>query len=117
VPVFRTIYAPVKQLILAFSPDNESGFKRVVMISDPARGSLLGFLTREFIVPAADGSAPERMAAIYVPTNHLYLGDVLIVRLSDLRYPALTVEQGITVFLTGGMALPGSVPMRPAPPD
>ena len=23
VPVFRTVYAPVKQLILAFSPDNE----------------------------------------------------------------------------------------------
>ena len=39
----------------------------------------------------ADGSPAERMAAIYVPTNHLYLGDVLIVRLSDLRYPALTV--------------------------
>ena len=31
VPVFRTIYAPVKQLIAAFSPDNEMGFKRVVM--------------------------------------------------------------------------------------
>ena len=28
VPVFRTIYAPVKQLMNAFSPDNESGFKR-----------------------------------------------------------------------------------------
>src|SRR5437016_10061592 len=25
VPVFRTIYAPVKQLLAAFSPDNESG--------------------------------------------------------------------------------------------
>src|SRR5712671_5750733 len=24
VPVFRTIYAPVKQLVIAFSPDNES---------------------------------------------------------------------------------------------
>ena len=24
VPVFRTIYAPVKQLVVAFSPDNES---------------------------------------------------------------------------------------------
>ena len=32
VPVFRTIYAPVKQLIVAFSPDNEFGFKRVVML-------------------------------------------------------------------------------------
>jgi len=116
VPVFRTIYAPVKQLILAFSPDNESGFKRVVMIDDPARGSLLGFLTREFTVPATDGSPEDRLAAVYVPTNHLYLGDVVIVRISDLRYPALTVEQGIRVFLTGGMALPSSVPMRSGPP-
>jgi uncharacterized membrane protein len=35
-PVFRTIYAPVKQLLRAFSPDNEYGFKRVVMVEDPA---------------------------------------------------------------------------------
>src|SRR5687768_2447681 len=33
-PVFRTIYAPVKQLVVAFSPDNEFGFKRVVLIED-----------------------------------------------------------------------------------
>jgi uncharacterized membrane protein len=117
VPVFRTIYAPVKQLILAFSPDNESGFKRVVLITDPARGSLLGFLTREFTVPSTDGSPAQRLAAIYIPTNHLYLGDIVVVPLADLRYPALTVEQGVRVFLTGGMALPDSVPMRPAPPD
>src|SRR6202045_3828555 len=31
IPVFRLIYAPVRQLVAAFSPDNESGFKRVVM--------------------------------------------------------------------------------------
>ncbi len=117
VPVFRTIYAPVKQLILAFSPDNESGFKRVVLVTDPTRGSLLGFLTREFTMPGPDGSPGDRMAAIYVPTNHLYLGDILIVRLSDLRYPALTVEQGVRVFLTGGMALPASVSMQPPPAE
>jgi uncharacterized membrane protein len=116
VPVFRTIYAPVKQLILAFAPDNEAGFKRVVLIDDPTRGSLLGFLTREFVVPATATTPAEDMAAVYVPTNHLYLGDVLVVRISQLRYPALTVEQGIRVFLTGGMALPSSVPMRGDPP-
>ena len=38
VPVFRTIYAPVKQLVAAFSPDNEYGFKRVIMVEDPHRG-------------------------------------------------------------------------------
>ena len=48
VPLFRTIYAPAKQLIAAFSPDNEMGFKRVVLVEDPRRGYVLGFLTREF---------------------------------------------------------------------
>src|ERR1700693_1769302 len=38
VPVFRTIYAPVKQLVLAFSPDNEAGFKCVGMGGTRGRG-------------------------------------------------------------------------------
>src|SRR5690348_14828839 len=47
VPVFRTIYAPVKQLVIAFSPDNESGFKRVVLIEHgTTRGYVIGFLTK-----------------------------------------------------------------------
>src|SRR6476659_9773950 len=62
VPVFRTIYAPVKQLVVAFSPDNEYGFKRVVMIEDVSRGFLLGFLTREFTIDRGQG--PEPLVAV-----------------------------------------------------
>ena len=38
VPLFRSVYAPVKQLVVAFSPDNEYGFKRVVLIEDAGEG-------------------------------------------------------------------------------
>jgi uncharacterized membrane protein len=107
VPVFRTIYAPVKQLITAFSPDNESGFKRVVMIEDPRRGYALGFLTREFTVDR--GSGPESLLAVYVPTNNLYLGDVVICERARATFPDIPVEEGIRIFLTGGMALPPRV--------
>ena len=103
VPVFRTIYAPVKQLIVAFSPDNEFGFKRVVMLEDK-QGFSLGFLTKEFTVDR--GRGPEDLVAVYVPTNHLYLGDIVIVERARALFPDLTVEEGIRVFLTGGMALP-----------
>src|SRR5580765_4631756 len=58
VPGFRTIYAPVKQLISAFSPDNAAGFKRVVMVEDPRRGYALGFLTREFTGDRGQGPEP-----------------------------------------------------------
>jgi uncharacterized membrane protein len=110
VPVFRTIYSPVKQLVAAFSPDNEYGFKRVAMIEDEARGYMLGFLTKEFTVDRGDG--PQQMVAVYVPTNHLYLGDVVICPREKVSYPDITVEQGIRVFLTGGMALAGRVRAR-----
>jgi uncharacterized membrane protein len=110
VPVFRTIYAPVKQLVVAFSPDNEYGFKRVVLIEEPGRGFVLGFLTKEFTVDRGQG--PEPMIAVYVPTNHLYLGDVIICARDKASYPDMTVEQGIRIFLTGGMALSSRVKAR-----
>lgn len=103
-PLFRTVYSPVKQLVVAFSPDNEYGFKRVVLVEDAARGYLLGFLTKEFTVDRGQG--PEPLVAVYVPTNHLYLGDVLVVPRERVSFPDVTVEQGIRIFLTGGMALP-----------
>jgi len=110
VPVFRTIYAPVKQLVVAFSPDNEYGFKRVALVEDGARGHMLGFLTKEFTLD--QGRGPEEMLAVYVPTNHLYLGDVIICTPDKVMFPEISVEQGIRIFLTGGMALPGRMRTR-----
>jgi uncharacterized membrane protein len=110
VPVFRTIYAPVKQLVVAFSPDNEYGFKRVVLVEDASRGFLLGFLTKEFTVER--GGTAEPYVAVYVPTNHLYLGDVIICHRDKASFPDITVEQGIRIFLTGGMALGGRMRAR-----
>ena len=111
VPVFRTIYAPVKQLILAFSPDNEYGFKRVVLVRTESRGYILGFLTKEFSIQSAGHT--ESLIAVYVPTNHLYLGDVVICRRENAFFPDLSVEEGIRVFLTGGMTLPAEIADKP----
>jgi uncharacterized membrane protein len=104
VPLFKTIYAPVKQLVSAFAPDNEGGFKRMVLVEDQARGLVLGFLTKEFTIDRGNG--PETLLAVYVPTNHLYLGDIILCPPARATYPDLSVEEGIRVFLTGGMGLP-----------
>ena len=106
VPVFRTVYAPVKQLVVAFSPDNELGFKQVVMLEDK-QGYALGFLTKEFTVDR--GRGPEALVAVYVPTNHLYLGDIVICERERATFPDITVQEAIRIMLTGGMALPSQV--------
>src|SRR5690606_22972822 len=114
VPVFRTIYAPVKQLVEAFSPDNDAGFKKVVVLEDPRQGIVLGFLTREFTLDR--GAGPEPFVAVYVPTNHLYLGDVVVSPRERALFPDVTVEEGVRIFLTGGMALPDAIGI-PLDPD
>ena len=110
IPVFRTIYAPVRQLVVAFSPDNEYGFKRVAMVAVEGRGWVMGFLTKEFTVDRGDG--PEPLMAVYVPTNHLYLGDIGLYAPEQVFFPDLTVEEGIRIFLTGGMSLPRTLQRR-----
>ena len=110
VPLFKTVYAPVKQLVAAFSPDSETGFKKVVIVDDTRRGLVLGFLTREFTLDR--GKGPEAMVAVYVPTNHLYLGDVVVYQRSQASFPDLSVEDGVRIFLTGGMALPPRISTR-----
>jgi uncharacterized membrane protein len=111
VPVFKTIYAPVRQLVAAFSPDNEAGFKKMVIVEAPPRGMLLGFLTREFTLDRGRGVEP--FVAVYVPTNHLYLGDVVVFPRAHVAFPDLSVEEGIRIFLTGGMALPTTLRSEP----
>jgi uncharacterized membrane protein len=107
IPLFGKIYSPIRQLVAAFNPDSETGFKRVVMIDDQRRGYVLGFLTREFTAEGATGA--QDLLAIFVPTNNLYLGDIVICERHRAIFPDISVEQGIRIFLTGGMALPPKV--------
>ena len=95
VPLFRTIYVPVKQLVEAFAPDNEYGFKQVVLI-EGKYGYVLGFVTKEFTVDR--GKGPETLLAVYVPTNHLYIGDIVVCERARATFPNITIQEGIRIF-------------------
>jgi uncharacterized membrane protein len=115
IPVFRTIYSPIRQLLAAFSPDNESSLKRVVMVRDGCGGFRLGFVTRDFVAER-DGRL-QALVAVYIPTNNLYLGDILVCDRDAVVYPDITVQEGVRVFLTGGMAIPETLVLRAAGED
>ncbi len=64
----------------------------------------MGFLTKEFILDRP--GSKEALVAVYVPTNHLYLGDVAIYPRTSVFFPEISVQEGVRMFLTGGMSLP-----------
>ena len=106
IPIFRNVYSAVKQLLNAFSPDNLVAFKEFVLVQHGEKGRYcFGFLTGEVALHGGSGET-EPLVAVYVPTNHLYLGDIVLVRREDIIPTQLTIPQGIQVILSGGISIP-----------
>lgn len=109
IPVFRSIYPSVKQLLEAFSPDKRSSFKEVVLAEHPRKGEyVFGFLTGEVLVEGPEGV--REMVSVFVPTNNLYLGEVILLPKSDVVYTGLPIEEGLRILLSAGTAIPGRLP-------
>lgn len=108
-PVFGRLYPSVKMLVEAFSPERRNAFKAVVLVQHPRAGEYaFGFVTSEVMVERPEGKLD--MATIFVPTNNLYLGDVIVVPRTDVLPTGLSVEEGIRVILSAGSATPPRLP-------
>ncbi len=109
VPIFRSIYPSIKQLIESFSPEKRQSFKAVVLAEHPREGEFVfGFVTSEVLVETP--GRKREMVTVFVPTNNLYLGDVIMVPRQDVISTGLTVEEGIRVILSAGTATPSRLP-------
>ena len=109
VPIFRSIYPSIKQLIESFSPEKRQAFKAVVLAEHPREGEFVfGFVTSEVLVETP--GRKREMVTVFVPTNNLYLGDVIMVPRQDVISTGLTVEEGIRIILSAGTATPARLP-------
>src|SRR5215470_783306 len=113
VPIFRSIYPSVKQLLQSFSPEKRNSFKSVVLAEHPRKGEFVfGFVTAEVLVDAVETT--RQMVTVFVPTNNLYLGDVIMLPRDDVIATGLTVEEGIRIILSAGTATPSHLPRQRA---
>lgn len=109
VPLFGRVYPSVKTLVDAFSPERRSSFKAVVLVQHPREGGYaFGFVTSELVLEAPTGKI--EMVTAFVPTNNLYLGEVVMVPRADIIPTGLTVEEGIRIILSAGTATPTRLP-------
>jgi uncharacterized membrane protein len=109
VPIFRMLYPSIKMLIDAFSPERRGSFKAVVLVQHPREGAwAFGFVTAEVSLEAPNGKG--EMVTVFVPTNNLYLGDIVMVPRLDVIFTGLSVEEGLRVILSAGTATPDRLP-------
>ena len=108
-PIYRLLYPSVKMLIDSFSPERRNAFKAVVLVQHPREGSYaFGFVTSEVLVDTPGGK--REMVTVFIPTNNLYLGEVLVVPREDVIHTGIGVEEGIRIIFSAGTATPARLP-------
>jgi len=111
IPVFKGIYTAVKQLVDAFSPESKvSSFKQFVIVEYP-RPSVYayGFLTKECVMKTEKDSLEIGLKAVYIPTNLIYFGDIALFRDEHIFFTDISIEDGIKIILSGGIATPSRI--------
>ncbi|KAK2994534.1 hypothetical protein RJ640_012533, partial [Escallonia rubra] len=97
-PFIRHIYSASKQISAAISPDqNTTAFKEVAIIRHPRVGEYaFGFITSSVNIQIDD--VDEELCSVFVPTNHLYIGDIFLVSSKDIIRPNLSIREGIGTY-------------------
>ena len=114
VPVVGTVYGTTRKVLAGFSAESQGGFQRFVLARLPGR-TTPGFLTGTFVLKRADG-VEETLCTVYVPTNHLYVGDVVVLPAADVLETDLSIEDGIGLILSGGASTPARIAQVVSPP-
>jgi len=105
IPLFKSLYSSLKQLIDAFSPENKTSFQKFVVVEYPRKGSFMfGFQTKECLLKSSDED--KKLVAVYIPTNNLYLGEVVLFDEDSVIHTNIPVQEGIKIILSGGIASP-----------
>ncbi len=105
VPVVGVVYGTTKKVLSGIGgPGSENAFQRFVFARLPGR-TTPGFLTGSFTLRFKDGREYS-VCTVYVPTNHLYVGDVVVLPAEDVIETDLSVEDGVSLMLSAGSSVP-----------
>lgn len=107
IPLVRSVYSAVKQLVETMFSDNGNSFRKVVLVEFPRRGMwTLAFLTNDEhgLVQEATG---RDVISVYIPTTPNPTGGyfVLVPR-EDVREIDLSVDEGLKLLLSMGAVNP-----------
>lgn len=114
-PFIRSIYGGTKQIIDAFSMQQNGGsFKKVVMLEYPRRECwVIGFVTNENLQQSRQ-TFGEELVGVFVPsTPNPTTGFLLYLSPEELYVLDLEIEEAVKLIVSAGLVLPKTMKERP----
>ncbi len=109
IPLFASIYSPVRDLLNLLGGSVESRLGQVVLVKIPGIGfESLGFITRDSGDGLPEEMLPPDHVVVLLPWSTQIGGTCFIVPRSAVRPVSMSVEEGLRWALTGGVSAPRS---------
>ena len=112
VPLVGTVYGTTKKVLSGFG--KPAGAERVPALRARAasRAHHAGVPDRARSRSRVATASVYRLCTVYVPTNHLYVGDVVVLPEDDVIETDLSVEDGVSMILSAGASVPSLIRER-----
>ncbi|MBI4285352.1 MAG: DUF502 domain-containing protein [Chloroflexi bacterium] len=106
VPVIRTLYSGIRQILEGLSRTGKTGFRQVVLIEFPCKGmKAIGFVTNVSV-----DQSGKRLFNVLVPNApNPASGFLEIVEETEIIQTNLSVEDAIKMIVSAGLAMPPPV--------
>ncbi len=106
-PLIKSIYPALKQVILFVSAQKEFGFKKVVLVEYPSKGIWsLGFITNEGF-GSLNRAINKDTLAVFVPMSPGPLsGYVIFVSKDEVKFPDMSVNEALNIIISAGVFNP-----------
>lgn len=106
IPLIKTLYGSVRDLMSFFSGPQQKGIEKVVMVELCEGGPrLLGFVTRDDAAGLPGGAdANEDRVAVYLPMAYQVGGYMAVVPKSSLQSVQMSIEDGMRYAVTAGLS-------------
>lgn len=107
IPLVRTIYSTVKQVLETLFSSNSESFRRVVLIEYPRKEIWsLGFQTNEALTAAREASGKD-LVSVFVPTTpNPTSGFIVMLPAEDITQLDISVEDGFKFIISMGVIVP-----------
>jgi len=112
-PLARTIYGSMKEMMTSFSPSSKGrSFKDVVLVEYPRKGlATIGFATNRMTVGGAEPSG--ELVSVYIPNPpNPTSGLLILVPKDSVQVLDISVEQGLKLVLSGGIVTAGALNVK-----
>ena len=104
-PVIRTVYSSIKQIMETVMSTNSKSFKEVVLVEYPRKGIwVIAFVTSDIKNEIKNKIKKKQLVSIFVPTTpNPTSGFLLILPKDDLIFLNMPVDQAVKLVISGGI--------------